>query len=274
MAWCCNQALRLGGHFGPVFEATDPVLGLINCFGAHVSRTARIEPVVPPGEVYVSEAFAARLALSHDIRLTQKLVLQPQTDLNLYSKADHGRHIGAGLSGIDAGLHQQPNTKSQLSPASPAPLPGWPQPNTDTDTRGRKRRLPLPARSPASARRNKSLASPAPTNRIAVPPPTPPRAPRPSMNSAAAPALNEAHKANVDDPQTVASAVIHAIAGDRRDLTAALKSCSNLRPDRLTARDELRAGDGGCGFRQHRQAASGALVVSGAAQPPARIAAR
>ncbi|MBP5954475.1 SDR family oxidoreductase [Pseudomonas anatoliensis] len=45
-----------------------------------------------------------------------------------------------------------------------------------------------------------------------------PRATRTSMNSTAAQALNDALKANVDDPQTVASAVIHAIAGDRRDL--------------------------------------------------------
>ncbi|RON72316.1 SDR family oxidoreductase [Pseudomonas fluorescens] len=45
-----------------------------------------------------------------------------------------------------------------------------------------------------------------------------PRATRTSMNSSAAQALNDALKANVDDPQTVASAVIHAIAGDRRDL--------------------------------------------------------
>ncbi|MCP1445983.1 short-subunit dehydrogenase [Pseudomonas sp. GGS8] len=45
-----------------------------------------------------------------------------------------------------------------------------------------------------------------------------PRATHTSMNSAAAQALNDALKANVDDPQTVASAVIHAIAGDRRDL--------------------------------------------------------
>ncbi len=56
-------ALRLGGHFGPVLETTDPVLHLTNYFGAHVSRTARIEPVTPPGEVYVTEQFAARLAL-------------------------------------------------------------------------------------------------------------------------------------------------------------------------------------------------------------------
>ena len=45
-----------------------------------------------------------------------------------------------------------------------------------------------------------------------------PRATRTSMNSAAAQALNDALKSNVDDPQTVASAVVHAIAGDRRDL--------------------------------------------------------
>lgn len=45
-----------------------------------------------------------------------------------------------------------------------------------------------------------------------------PRATRTSMNSPEAQALNDALKANVDDPHTVASAVIHAIAGDRRDL--------------------------------------------------------
>ena len=45
-----------------------------------------------------------------------------------------------------------------------------------------------------------------------------PRATRTSMNSPAAQALNDALKTNVDDPQTVAAAVIHAIAGERRDL--------------------------------------------------------
>lgn len=45
-----------------------------------------------------------------------------------------------------------------------------------------------------------------------------PRATRTTMNSEAAQALNDALKANVDDPKTVAAAVIHAIAGDRRDL--------------------------------------------------------
>lgn len=45
-----------------------------------------------------------------------------------------------------------------------------------------------------------------------------PRATRTTMNSSAAQILNDALNAGVDDPQTVASAVVHSIAGDRRDL--------------------------------------------------------
>ena len=58
-------SLRIGGHLGPVYETLDPVLGRNNFFGAHVSRAARIEPVTPPGCVYVTETFAAALALEH-----------------------------------------------------------------------------------------------------------------------------------------------------------------------------------------------------------------
>ncbi len=56
-------ALRLSGHVGPVFPIVDPVLGRPAFIGSHVSRTARIEPVTPPGAVYVTEAFAADLEL-------------------------------------------------------------------------------------------------------------------------------------------------------------------------------------------------------------------
>ena len=45
-----------------------------------------------------------------------------------------------------------------------------------------------------------------------------PRATRTAMNSPAAQALNDALNASVDDPQTVASAVIRSIVGNRRDL--------------------------------------------------------
>ncbi len=59
-----HLALRLAGHVGPVFHVRDPVVGALSFMGSHVSRTARIEPVTPPGSVYVTEFFAAALVLA------------------------------------------------------------------------------------------------------------------------------------------------------------------------------------------------------------------
>jgi tetratricopeptide (TPR) repeat protein len=54
--------LRVALHAGPVFVATDPVTGLLAHYGTHVTRAARVEPVVIPGQVLVTEPFAALLA--------------------------------------------------------------------------------------------------------------------------------------------------------------------------------------------------------------------
>ena len=59
-----NLMLRLSGHVGPVFNRHDPLLGRSNVLGTHVTRTARVEPVTPPGAVYVTDAFAAALVLA------------------------------------------------------------------------------------------------------------------------------------------------------------------------------------------------------------------
>ena len=58
-----SMGLRLGGHFGPVYATVDPLLKRPNFFGAHVIRAARIEPVTPEGCTYITEPFAAALAL-------------------------------------------------------------------------------------------------------------------------------------------------------------------------------------------------------------------
>ena len=58
-----HLALRLGAHLGPVQPSFDPVRGVPTFTGSHVSRTARIEPVTPPGAIYVTSAFAAALLL-------------------------------------------------------------------------------------------------------------------------------------------------------------------------------------------------------------------
>ena len=51
--------MRIGLHCGPVFVGRDPITGMPLYTGNHTSRTARIEPITPPGQVYASSAFAA-----------------------------------------------------------------------------------------------------------------------------------------------------------------------------------------------------------------------
>jgi hypothetical protein len=55
--------LRIGAHVGPVFEAVDPIRRERNYYGVEVTRTARIEPRTPEGDVYVTDPFAALIAL-------------------------------------------------------------------------------------------------------------------------------------------------------------------------------------------------------------------
>ena len=56
--------LRLGLDAGAVFEIRDPILKSPGFTGRHISRTARLEANTPPGEVYVTEAFAALFTVS------------------------------------------------------------------------------------------------------------------------------------------------------------------------------------------------------------------
>jgi class 3 adenylate cyclase len=67
-------ALRVGIHLGPVYAASDPILERQNFFGAHVSRTARVEPVTPEGCVYVTEPMAAILMLRNAGKFTCQYV--------------------------------------------------------------------------------------------------------------------------------------------------------------------------------------------------------
>jgi class 3 adenylate cyclase len=66
--------LRLGLDAAAVFEVRDPVLNSLSFTGSHISRTARLEPSTPPGEVYVTEPFAALFALLDDKELVCEYV--------------------------------------------------------------------------------------------------------------------------------------------------------------------------------------------------------
>jgi adenylate cyclase len=69
-----SLGLRLGLDAGAVFEIRDPILKSAAFTGSHISRTARLEPNTPPGEVYVTEAFAALVALLEHRELTFEYV--------------------------------------------------------------------------------------------------------------------------------------------------------------------------------------------------------
>ena len=55
--------MRIGVHYGPAWRTTDHITGRTTFYGTEVSKAARIEPVTPPGAVFVTEPFAAILAL-------------------------------------------------------------------------------------------------------------------------------------------------------------------------------------------------------------------
>lgn len=68
--------------------------------------------------LYASDTghYAARVTASYDLLLTQRLILAPSVELNAYSKADPGRRIDSGLSGIDAGLRLRYEITRKFAP--------------------------------------------------------------------------------------------------------------------------------------------------------------
>jgi len=59
---------------------------------------------------------ALRFEGSHDMRLTQRLLLQPQLEFNLYGKDDAARGLGSGLSDLEAGLRLRYEFRREFAP--------------------------------------------------------------------------------------------------------------------------------------------------------------
>ncbi|MEO8467203.1 MAG: copper resistance protein B [Gammaproteobacteria bacterium] len=60
--------------------------------------------------------FAARVEASHDARITQRLILQTQFEINAYSRDDLARRIGSGISDIDAGVRLRYEIRRKFAP--------------------------------------------------------------------------------------------------------------------------------------------------------------
>jgi copper resistance protein B len=59
---------------------------------------------------------AARVEIEYETLLTNRLVLQPLLELNLYGKDDPSRGIGSGLATIEAGLRMRYEFNRQIAP--------------------------------------------------------------------------------------------------------------------------------------------------------------
>ena len=59
---------------------------------------------------------AGRVTGSYDLLLTNRLILQPQFELNFYSKRDPSREIGSGLSDLDTGLRLRYEITRKFAP--------------------------------------------------------------------------------------------------------------------------------------------------------------
>jgi len=67
---------------------------------------------------YVSDAgrTAARLKAQYDLLLTQRLVLQPFVEANLYGRSDRQHEIGSGLSDVEISARLRYEVRRELAP--------------------------------------------------------------------------------------------------------------------------------------------------------------
>jgi copper resistance protein B len=101
-------------------------LGVRRDFGEGPARTwlaLGIEGLAPQwfdveAAIYIGEEgrTALRADVSYDLLLTQRLVLQPELEADVYGKDDPERRIGSGLSDVEAGLRLRYEIRRELAP--------------------------------------------------------------------------------------------------------------------------------------------------------------
>ena len=60
--------------------------------------------------------YGAKLFASYDLLITQRLILQPETEWNFYTKTDPRRLTGAGVSSVDSGLRLRYEISRKFAP--------------------------------------------------------------------------------------------------------------------------------------------------------------
>lgn len=68
------------------------------------------------GYLGASGRTAARLRVDYEMLLTQRLILQPETEINLYGNNDPQRRLGSGVSDLQLGLRLRYEIRRQFAP--------------------------------------------------------------------------------------------------------------------------------------------------------------
>jgi copper resistance protein B len=64
----------------------------------------------------VAARTAARLKIDYELLFTQRLVLTPEFEMNVYGKADPERDIGSGISDLEIGLRLRYELRREIAP--------------------------------------------------------------------------------------------------------------------------------------------------------------
>ena len=135
-AWLRSQGDRREGRTetasleGLWFRSYHPFwgtqIGVRQDFGAGPNRTWAafgVQGATPYWYMVEATAYvgdggrtAARLKASSDLRLTQRLVLRPELEANLYGRADRARGLGSGLTTIQTGLRLRYEIRREFAP--------------------------------------------------------------------------------------------------------------------------------------------------------------
>jgi copper resistance protein B len=109
-----------------LFRWWNAELGARQDAGAGPGRTwaaLGVRGIAPQGvdveaTVYAGSAArtAARLKLDYELLFTQRLILQPEVEMNLYGRADPARTIGAGLADLEVGLRLRYEVRREFGP--------------------------------------------------------------------------------------------------------------------------------------------------------------
>jgi copper resistance protein B len=104
----------------------DLQLGARQDFGDGPGRTwvaAGIQGLAPDwfdfeATLYAGDAgrTAARVKAEYEILITQRLILQPEAEANLYGNDDPARKIGSGLSDLDVGIRLRYELRREFAP--------------------------------------------------------------------------------------------------------------------------------------------------------------